>query len=329
MPSPDLKVQSFEMPDVRSLVWQGDALVDWAGGGSILHLDGTIEEARVRYAYRFDAAVVSPCNRYAVIYEKCGTKGLVLDHGSVVREIDRSFYHAGAYEYPLAIFQRSDGQVVLAHCPEHYNQLELEDLHSGERLSVSEGREPPDFFHSRLRVSLGGGYLLSAGWIWHPLDAVNVYDLERALVDSSALDAPLGLPEIDREVCSAEFLTSKVILLGFGAEFDEPIEDSSDQFEVALIDLDRCEILTCAKATEPLGTLLPVSSQLAISLYDHPKLLSIADGTVLTRCERIASGQQDSSILMNREAPTMAFDQPNGRVAIASPESVTVISVAG
>jgi hypothetical protein len=46
----------------------------------------------VRYGYRFDAATASPDGRFAVIYERLGTKGLLLDDGQIVRELDRSFY---------------------------------------------------------------------------------------------------------------------------------------------------------------------------------------------------------------------------------------------
>ena len=64
----------------------------WSPDGSVMyHTDsptGRID------AYRFDAACVSPSGGYAVIYERLGTKGLLLRDGVIVREIDRSFYHA-------------------------------------------------------------------------------------------------------------------------------------------------------------------------------------------------------------------------------------------
>jgi hypothetical protein len=63
---------------IRSLVWHGDALVDWVAGGKCYQLDGTVIPRHVNYAYRFDAACLSPSGRYAVIYERLGTKGLVL-----------------------------------------------------------------------------------------------------------------------------------------------------------------------------------------------------------------------------------------------------------
>src|SRR5262245_5539020 len=91
------RLHRIDAPNVQSLCWRDDALVDWAGGGRIFHLDGTIEECRVRWGSRFDGAVASPCGELSIIYEKLGTKGLVLRHGKLVREINRSYYHSDVY----------------------------------------------------------------------------------------------------------------------------------------------------------------------------------------------------------------------------------------
>jgi len=55
-----------------------------------------------------------------------------------------------AYRYPLALFTLPDGRTGLVHCPEHYNQLEIEVARTGERLAGGGDRDPDDFFHSRL-----------------------------------------------------------------------------------------------------------------------------------------------------------------------------------
>jgi hypothetical protein len=86
---------------IRSLCWRGDELVDWVGGGRAFAADGTERPATVIQGYRFDVATASPDGRFAVIYERLGTKGLLLHDGRIVREIDRSFYFADAYEYPV------------------------------------------------------------------------------------------------------------------------------------------------------------------------------------------------------------------------------------
>jgi len=84
---------TYPFPHSKSICWHDDSLLDWASGGRRIDLNGVITEALVRYAYKFDSSIQSNCGRYAVIYEKLGTKGLVLAEGKVVREINRSFYH--------------------------------------------------------------------------------------------------------------------------------------------------------------------------------------------------------------------------------------------
>jgi len=85
----------FHTERIKSLVWSGDALVDWVSGGVTYSLDGTTTNPCVSYSYRFDAAVVSPSRKYAALYERLGTKAIVVGPGRLdIREIDRSFYHA-------------------------------------------------------------------------------------------------------------------------------------------------------------------------------------------------------------------------------------------
>ncbi|TGU36522.1 hypothetical protein EN795_36765, partial [bacterium M00.F.Ca.ET.152.01.1.1] len=72
------KQSTFTATGIKSLCWRGDELVDWVGGGRSFAADGTERDPSVNYAYRFDAATASPDGRYAVIYERLGTKGLLL-----------------------------------------------------------------------------------------------------------------------------------------------------------------------------------------------------------------------------------------------------------
>lgn len=159
------KILSADGTTVRSLAWLEDGLVDWVGGGARYGLDGSIRRAGVNYAYRFDAAVSTADGRFAVIYERTGTKGLVLREGNILREINRSFNQAHVYEYPICLWTRKDGRSLMAHCPDDYDRLEIDDLETGERLIPSSDRTSVDFFHSRLQISPNGTRLLSAGWV--------------------------------------------------------------------------------------------------------------------------------------------------------------------
>jgi hypothetical protein len=56
--------------------------------------------------------------------------------GGLIRELGRSYYHADAYRYPLALFTLPDGRTGLVHCPAAYNRLEIEDALTGAPLTL-------------------------------------------------------------------------------------------------------------------------------------------------------------------------------------------------
>ena len=88
---------------VRSLIWAGDRLVDPVGGGASVGLDGSVTRRSVNWAYPFDRALASDDGQTTVLYTALGTKGLVIRGQRVVREINRSFYHADDYEFPVTV----------------------------------------------------------------------------------------------------------------------------------------------------------------------------------------------------------------------------------
>jgi hypothetical protein len=134
-------------------------------------LDGSVTSRSVNWAYTFDRALASDDAATTVLYTAPATKGLVIPPGRRdVREIDRSYYHANAYEFPVTAGRLFNGADVLIHCPDGYNRLAVETLHDGRRLASATARAC-DMFQSRLRISPDGRHLLTAGWIWHPLDS--------------------------------------------------------------------------------------------------------------------------------------------------------------
>ena len=96
-------------PSVRSLMWEGDTLIDWAGGGVRYGAEGEITRFYSSFGPHFDHAVSSPSGQYAVIYAGLGTKGLLTRNDEMQREINRSYYHADAYEFPLALVRLKKG----------------------------------------------------------------------------------------------------------------------------------------------------------------------------------------------------------------------------
>lgn len=322
--------QALSFPEVQSICWIEDRLIDWISGGMSLDLDGTITRATVSYAYPFDSAVQTPCGRYAVIYQRCGTKGLVLNNGIVVRELNRSYYFADAYEYPIALYIDCNDEPILAHCPDDYNVLVLEHLISGKQLHSSEFRNSPDYFHSRFNVSADSSLLISAGWYWHPFESVNVYDISEPLKNISQLDEKLLLPDIDGEISSADFINNSKILIctseeSLDGEFRNP--HSIGPNSISTVNIRTGEIDSSVNIEETLGTVHALDEEHFLCFYKHPKLYSISTGKLIHCWANIPSGEQTGSILSNQMLPpAIAVDRKNQRFAVVDKDCVHVVT---
>ncbi|GAA5531494.1 hypothetical protein [Herpetosiphon gulosus] len=329
--------QEYRIPAqrVRSLVWHEHALIDWAAGGHRYQLDGTCKQSSVGYAYRFDAALQSASGAWVVIYERLGTKGVLLHHGKIVREINRSFYYADAYEYPVAFLQHPDGRELLGHCPRYRHMLEIEDLATGECLTNAVQREPSDFFHSRLTISPKQTWFLSAGWVWHPIDSLGLYQLDQALADPQILDYRNVDLASDVEINTASFIDDQTLLLVTGEllDWEGQIEDSPfynlGKQCLARYNLTTNHIDSIVKAEEKVGLIMPLDQQYVLGFYDHPKLFDCTTGKVIQRWPELTTGKQISSIMHHLEAvpPPMAFDPINRRFAVADATGITVIEL--
>lgn len=332
----DFVTRSFVAKGIRSLCWRGDELVDWVGGGRRFALDGAEHRATVYYAYRFDAATASPDGRFAVIYESRGTKGLLLEDGKITRELNRSYYCADAYEYPVALFNDANGRPLLAHCPEEYCRLELEEVSTGRALTSSSDRMPSDFFHSRLAASPNGRRLLSAGWVWHPWSAVVTFDLAQVVQEPKRLDkGEHAKPPSGYEEGSACWLDDDTIAIGGNGDEEnldgdeEPPEPNLSPRGIAIYDLARARCVQAFALDEPPGTMYAVGKHLVLSLYRNSKLIDLRDGKVMQTWDQLASGFQTTSITQGASAeqtpPPMAFDPITRRFAIAVDDAVTVL----
>ena len=310
---------------IRSLNWVDDSLVDWCSGGVLYGLDGTIRPARVNYAYNFDAAVVSPSGRFSAIYTSLGTKGLILDRGEIVREIDRSFYCANAYVFPIGLFLLEDGREVIIHCPHEYNELVIEELESGRLVSSASERNASDFFHSRLMVSPSRRWLVSAGWVWHPWEMVAIFDLRAAVKDVSTLDRTSDSPRFNSEIQTAAFRSDDKLLLWSGPDSDEDEPDDGNDEQrlrttrnsIATADLIEKRLQSVVKVSESLGSMMPVGLDHVVGFYDHPKLVYLPTGKVIKRWPSIAVGQATGSISYKISPVSIALDSKNKRFAVA------------
>ena len=280
--------------------------MDWVAGGVTYELDGTTSRARVNYGFPFDGAVTDISNKFCVIYQTLGTKALLLRDGDIVRELNRSFYCAESYQYPVCFLTHA-GRTLLVHCPVDYNRIEIEDAATGECLTERNGK-PDDFFHSRFQPSPNGVRVLSAGWIWHPRDVVEYFDVAEALESPDTLNtlkacsptsAHVGLAE---EV-SATWLRDDLVVLTGGHE-EEP-DESGESSEaprlrargIASYDVASGAIRSSCVLSEPAGTVMRVDDSHVLSFYGYPKLVRLRDGVVVCSWPHISSGKQTSSII--------------------------------
>jgi hypothetical protein len=310
-------------PAVQSLCWQGNDLVDWVGGGRVLRLDGSVEASRVSFGYRFDAALVSPSGRFVAIYERLGTKALLLKDGQAARELNRSYYHADAYEYPIAFLRRADGEELIAHCPQDYCRIDIESADSGKCLTDAVARKPADVFHSRLAFSPEGGYLLSAGWFWHPFDVAGMWAVASVLADPARLDR-MGIDiATSEEVSAIAFIDESHLIASLrNDERDDAVH------HLAVVRATDGQVLRQVGYPGATGPLYPVGPDRVVAFHQHPRLIDSRTGEVLHEWPGLQTGLQTSSIIHHLPPlPALALHPQRAMFAVADAEKVTVVAI--
>lgn len=311
-----------------SLHWYNGALMDWVSG-ILYKMNGEQQRSRYSIGGPFDAVRQSSDGVYAVVYERLGTKGLVLKHGKIIREINRSYYCAQAYEYPIEIIKLQEGYAIV-HCPEKYNLIEIELIESGKKVTKTEGRNPRDCFHSRLQVNASNTHLLNAGWVWHPYGILELYDLKLALSDNSQFDyLSVNLP-VNGEVGSAAFLNDDLFVVGTTCEepiYDEiPIGNALGPNQIGLFSVSENRFVKVCSVDRNIGVLVPISTDCVLDLYQHPKIIDINSGKVLESITDIDSGKQDMAITHRSDIiPPMAISLTERKIAIGTSNAIEIL----
>lgn len=228
----------------------------------------------------------------AFIYTRLGTKGLLLKDGEIIREINRSYYCADAYEYPAAFVTLSNDRICLVHCPKSYCQLDIEDVETGEIISNVANRKPRDIFHSRLEVSPDNNYLLSKGWVWHPWDVVLLFNIKVCLEKPTMLDENNFMPVFNTEICTASFCNEKTVLFGASEESAMDVDETDllPSGHIALWNILSGKLSSPIKVLGELGNLFAIDEYYAWDLYKYPKLINLTNGIVEAKWEEINHG---------------------------------------
>lgn len=315
-----MKRQTFKTDSSKTIDWLKDNIVDWASAGQLYSADGQQKQiGKYNHVFSFDASITSQNGEYALIYKRLGTKGLLLRKGEILREINRTYYCAERYEFPAA-FITVGKETYLVHCPIDYCQLDFENVETGEIVSNIQGRKPSDIFHSRLSISSDNKYLMVCGWVWHPVDTVELYDIAACLENPLLLDKSFLYPNFGTEINSASFIDNDRILIASTDEepFDDEVPPLLPQKHLAIWNFIKNEITAPIKVKGEFGNLFAINERQAWDMFKFPKIINIQTGEIESKIEEINSGLQTSSIMYEdtEKSPQICFNRETSQIAV-------------
>ncbi|RFZ95460.1 hypothetical protein D0C36_08035 [Mucilaginibacter conchicola] len=309
---------------LKTICWHDNKIVDWASGAAY-NLKG--ERTNFGYTPDFgDRAICSANGEYAFVYKRLGTKELLLKNGKLLREINRPYYCSDAYEYPAA-FVTIGARTYLIHCPVAYNQLDFEDAETGELVTNISGRNPDDFFHSRLEVSAGGKYLLDKGWVWHPIYRTVMFDIEACLRNPLMLDNPQLEPKPFGEYCTASFIDNSTIVVGSSDEVQDEEDNWFPAKHIAVWDLKTDKLSEPVKVRSEFGNIFAISSRYVWDMYKYPKIINVQTGEVVDEDTGVKGSLESSPMTGNSDNyPAIAFNRHTKQIAVQGDEEIIVLT---
>jgi hypothetical protein len=249
-----------------------------------------------------------------------------MKNGSIHRELNRSFYFAGDYDYPIALGEDPLGSILVFHCPNKFDLLEIEDAESGKQIDTLRSRDME--FHSRLGLSPNGRFLIDAGWFWHPWCGAAV--LEIVHTDEGSIrfckDAIFAAQD---EIQSISFMEDARLIISSALNYfgEKPRPGSLGPKQLGNWSINDRRWESIADLNEPTGPIMPWK-EWVVSFYEHPKLIELTTGKIVHQWERIYCGKQIGPIeLGDPVPPPMAFDPLNGRFAVADSKTVTIVTL--
>ncbi|MBD2767653.1 hypothetical protein IC235_07085 [Hymenobacter sp. BT664] len=325
-----MRHQTLATDNPQTIAWVGNEIIDWVSLRKYGPAAAEPPQISRKLALAFDRAITSADGQYAFLYQVLGTKGVLLRNGEPIREINRDEYLATGYEYPAA-FATVDGVTYLVHCPLEYCRIDFENVETGELVTNIPSRQPMDRFHSRFEVSPEGGYLLSKGWLWHPWDMVELFDIRACLANPLLLDESELSAPTNSELCSAGFISETQVLLG--ASTEEVMDDEEPSVvppgHLAVWNFIANEFSQPLKVLAPFGNLFPIDAHRAWDLYQYPKIINLDTGEVMDQLETLNTGRQCSSIIRSiAPVPAIIFNRQTGQVAVKIGANLELLSVA-
>jgi hypothetical protein len=192
---------------------------------------------------------VSACGQFGAVVNDYGKRGQLIDlqRGVVTRVLDGGDYHQDTVPFSFA-FVNLKGRTLAIHRTD-WNRLDISDPATGALLTersptqYQEGEPRPphylDYFHGALHVSPKNTYILSDGWVWHPVGIPTTWKLEN-WCDSNVWESEDGLSKLD--ICARDYYWDRAVCwiddrrlaIGGIGEDDEDMVNGVRVFDITL-----------------------------------------------------------------------------------------------
>ena len=313
---------------LRTLDWFENNVIDWNSAGTQYFENGETKQLQ-KYHFGFvcDGSITSENGEYVLIYQRLGTNGLLLRNGELLREINRSYYQSSVYEFP-ATFLTFKNRIYLVHCPFGYNQLDFEDAETGKVVTNIPDRKPKDIFHSRLEVSFDNKHLISKGWAWHPIDLLELFDIEKCFENPNLLDKGINIPNVNAEISSASFIDNdKILVRASNEDWADEETDIIKDGQIATWNFKTGEIINPIDVNSEIGNIFAIDETKCWDLYNYPKIIDLKNGKVTDKIQEIESGKQGSSVIHHlTDLPKIAFNRITKQIAIAKENTIEILT---
>ena len=182
-------------------------------------------------------------------------------------------------------------------------------------------------------MSADGRYLMVCGWVWHPLDKVELFEIDECPKNPLLLDKAMISPDFGTEINSASFIDNNRILIASSDEepFDDEVLPILPQKHVAIWNFVTNEISSPVKVDCEFGNLFAINEKLAWDMFRFPKIINLETGKLESKMEEINSGLQVSSILVgDPEAyPQISYEKHTGKIAVKiNSETIEILAPA-
>jgi hypothetical protein len=263
---------------------------------------------------------------WTLAYDNRGTKALLYKNWREHRELSRSYYFAKTYDYPIALAAISGGRVVIVHCPNSFDTIEIEDAETGEILGKKKLAEME--FQSRLSVSADGRFLLSAGWFWHPHGGACLCRVDAICGTEDTSGTEVGF-SFGAEIDAAAFLgNDHVVVSSTSEEVDsEPNASGLRPLQLGMWSIPESKWISVVPLEKETGSIMPWK-EWVISFHEHPKAIELATGKVVHVWDDLNSGKQIGSIELGEPPPpVMALNPRKGMFAVCDSKGIHVVSL--